>query len=214
VPWVPDSTTAGYLGPNDPPSPAPLQDDQWENFLHDWIAGISGYDPTMLHPRWQPEGVNLADFGTDWMAFGVEVTVPDFMPWEGHIDTPDGGYDAVQEHEIVEVMCSFYGPNCERYASITRRGAFLDQNRAALRANATGLVEITPFTHAPEQIMEQWLSRVDMTIVLRREIRYDYNVRTLVRAQGTITANPAEPDRTVVTEFDTADVLAPSPSEE
>src|SRR5262249_12507351 len=84
------------------------------------------------------------------------------------------------------------------------RGLFLDQNRATLRANGVGLVEVTGFTAAPELYREQWRDRVDTTVVLRREVRYDYSVLNILRAKGTITANrPGDDPGTVETDFDT-----------
>src|SRR5215472_15859820 len=73
--WVPDSTTAGYLGPILGTGPV-LQDDQWDDFLHDVLAGVSGLDPTMVRPRWQVVPPNVPDFKTDWLAFGITETTP------------------------------------------------------------------------------------------------------------------------------------------
>ena len=212
--WVPDSRTAGYLGPRPAPSPTPLQDVGWDDFLHDLIAGVSGFDLTLVHPRWQPVPPALPNFGTDWMAFGITQTTPDYNPAIVHIDDGGDGYDALQEHELVEILCSFYGPNCSRYASITRRGLYLDQNRAVLRANGVGLVEVTAFTASPELIKQQWLDRIDATIILRREVRYDYSVLSLLRAKGTIVSNPQGSTDSTETDFDTANVVAPSPHTE
>ena len=205
MPWVPDSTTYGYLGPI-PGGPAPLQDDSWDDFLQAVLTGVSGYDPTMVRPRWQVVPANIPAFGTDWMTFGIATTTPDWDPVIVHYDDPTGGYDLLQDQETAELACIFYGPNCEGYASVLRRGLFLDQNRAVFRANSVALVECGPFTHAPELVKQQWLPRVDMTITLRRAVRYHYNVKTILRAQGTITANrPGDDPTTVDTTFDTAD---------
>ena len=196
--WVPDSTTPGYLGPRAAPSPHPLYDDEWDNFLHDMIAGITGLESTLIRPRWQPEPPNMPDFNVDWVGFGVMSTEVDFCPAIVHVDTGTDEYDALQEHEIDTVLCSFYGLNCSRYASYLRRGLFLDQNRAIFRANAVGLVEVSAFTAAPELYKERWLDRIDTNVLLRREIRFDYSVRTIQRAYGTIKANRPLDSRTVI----------------
>jgi len=212
--WVPDSTTAGYLGPILGTGPV-LQDDQWDDFLHDVLAGVSGLDPTMVRPRWQVVPPNVPDFKTDWLAFGITETTPDWDPVIYHYDDPSGGYDLLQDHETVVLACIFYGPHCEAYASILRRGLFLDQNRAVFRANSVALVECGPFTHAPELVKQQWLPRVDMNITLRRAVRYHYNVKTILRSEGTISANrPGDDPTTVETTFDTANVEAAVPHEE
>jgi hypothetical protein len=196
--WVPDSTTPGYLGPRAAPSPQPLEDQDWDNFLHDMLSGITGLDATLVRPRWQPEPPNMPDFGTDWLGFGVVNVDLDFCPATIHVSTSTDEYEALQEHEIDTVLCSFYGPNCGRYASYLRRGLFLDQNRAIFRANAVGLVEITSFVAAPELVRERWFDRTDTNVILRREIRFDYSVRTITRAYGTIKANRPLGSRTVI----------------
>jgi hypothetical protein len=57
MPFVPDSRTAGYLGPRD--TPQQLVDGAWDDFLHDVIAGTTGLDPTLVRPRWQSEPPNI-----------------------------------------------------------------------------------------------------------------------------------------------------------
>ena len=200
--WVPDSTTPGYLGPLPAPSPSPPSDDAWDDFLHDVIAGITGLDPALVRPRWQREPPNMPDFDTDWVGFGVIGTETGFEPAVIHVGQGDG-YDALQEQEVSNILCSFYGPHAARYASYLRRGFFVWQNRAMLRANAVGLIEISGTTAAPELVRNQWLNRVDLTVRLNREIRYDYAVRNIVRATGEIIANDIG-TRVITDTFDTA----------
>jgi hypothetical protein len=198
-----DSTQAGYLLPL--PLPAPLFDDDWDDFLHDLIAGITGLDPTLVRPRWEPEPVPRPDIGIDWVAFGHTGTEVDFDPAVIHIDDGGDGYDALQTHEVAAILLSFYGPHCDRNASYLQRGIFVDQNRAILRANAVGLVDVGGLTRASELVKERWWPRCDVLVHLRREIRFNYAVKNLLRAKGTITAQPPAPDteRVIVDDFDT-----------
>jgi hypothetical protein len=198
-----DSTQPGYLLPQ--PPTAPLADDAWDNFLHDLGAGITGFDPVLVRPRWEPEPPPRPDITVDWVAFGVTGTTVDFDPAVVHID-PGEGYDALQTHEIAIVLCSFYGPHSEQFVSYLQRGLFIDQNRAILRANGVGLVEVGGLTRAAELVKERWWPRSDLEIHLRREIRFDYSVRTLLNAAGTIIAQPPEPDatRTIEDDYDTS----------
>lgn len=208
--WVPDSRQAGYLGPDT--SPQPSHDVSWEDFLHDIIAGITGLDPTLVRPRWQPEPPDMPDLGVNWVAFGVTESQVDFEPWVGHNDAGNGGLgqDILQEHQVDTVMCSFYGPHAGRYASYLRRGFYIEQNRAVLRANAAGLVEVTALNRSPEYIRNQWLDRVDTNVIIRREIRFNYDVCTLIQATGLITANPPfNSTRILTTDFDTDEILHP-----
>jgi hypothetical protein len=131
-------------------------------------------------------------FGTDWVAFGIMSTEVDFDPWLGNDPHGNNGLGQLklQEHQIDTIMCSFYGDNAGQYASFFRRGFFIWQNRAVLRANACGLVEIKSMNHAPELYMNQWVNRIDVDLVLRREVRYNYNVATIIGAQVGIEAEP------------------------
>lgn len=208
MPFVTDSRLAGYLGPATP-GPAPLQDDAWEDFLHDVFAGVTGLDPTLVRPRWQQEPPLRPDIGVNWMAFGIQNTRTDFMPVFYHIDDGANGYDAMQEMEELDILCSFYGPNNEQLQSICRRGLMVDQNRAVLRANAVGMVGTTGFTRAAELLFDVWWPRTDMTVTLRREVRYNYNVLNLLAAQVHIGANPPGANADVVL---VRDVLAGTPA--
>lgn len=200
MPWVPDSRTYGYLGPlNDPP-----QDDAFGNWLHDVFAGITGLPGDMVRPRWQPEPPNRPEFGVDWMAAGVSERKFDFTPFIGHRDQGDG-HDVLQEHEVLTIRCSFYGPSCERYASYLRRGFFVDQNRAECRKAGVGLVDIDAQLSMPEFMEQRWWPRTDLNVILRREIRMDYPVLTILRAMGPIHTetfdNQFDTDRVVRPEF-------------
>jgi hypothetical protein len=255
-----DSGEAGFLLPRQPP--APLFDDDWDDFLHDFFAGIVGFDPTLVRPRWEPEPAPRPDIDTDWCAFGVMSTTIDFDPaivhipalpptagstwdngassWDAGASTWDAaasraaagstwdngattwdngasawdvaaagnGYDALQTHQIETILCSFYGPSGDRFSSYLQRGIFLDQNRQILRANSAGLVEVSGVTRTAELIKERWWPRSDINVILRREIRYDYNVRNLVQSRGTITAQPPGETRLVEDDFDTGQAAA------
>jgi len=197
MPFVTDSRFAGYLGPVNPPPPpspgtppdGPLTDDLWENFLHDLIAGVTGLDNTLVRPRWQTEPPLRPDIGVNWVAFGVTNTQADYAPVFYHIDDGVVGYDALQQMEEHTIMCSFYGPAGEKYCSYFQRGLWVDQNQASMRANAVGLVSVGGQTRAAELVKERWWPRTDVQFILRREVRYNYNVLNLLQAQVDIKAN-------------------------
>jgi hypothetical protein len=215
MPFITDSRFAGYLGPNDPPAPEHglPEDDSWEDFLHDVFAGVTGLDPTLVRPRWQEEPPLRPDISVDWMAFGTTATRTDFVPVFYHIDDGADGYDAMQEQEELDILLSFYGPNCEKYQSYCRRGLFVDQNQAVFRANAVGMVSTTGFTRAAELVKERWWPRTDMTVTVRREVRYNYTVMNLLRAQVDIGASPPSSTRILQNDVDTANVNTPVPSQ-
>lgn len=196
-PQAPDSRFTGFLGPQIPENPGPagwpLSDDQLDNFLHDMIAGITGIDNTLVRPRWQPEPPLRPGLHTNWVAFGMTSTKPDYAPVFIHVGSGnDGeGYDALQQMEELTILCTFYGPQNEMYASFLQRGLWVDQNQAIMRANAVGLVEVGGQTHAPELIKERFWPRTDVQFILRREVRYDYKVLNILRSQASIEAEAA-----------------------
>ena len=203
--WVPDSTQQGYLGPESTPNPP--ADDAWDNFLHDLIVGVTNLDKNLVRPRWQaePGPPTIPDFNTNWCAFGVTDIQVEFSPWVGHSDTGDGGLglDMLQEHQVDTVLCTFYGPNSGWYAGMLRSGLFVWQNRYMLRANNVGLVDVAAIRRAPDYIQNQWVNRFDADLILRREIRFNYAVRTLLRAQAEIHNNPPGSTEVIITEVDT-----------
>jgi hypothetical protein len=199
--WQPDSTTSGFIGPN--ASPTPLQDDAYDDLLHDLIAGITNIAPDLIRPRWQPEPPPRPDISVDWVAFGITEVDQDWLPSIVHVDTGEG-FDAFQRFEVNTVLVTFYGPNSGRNVGLLKDGLFIDQNVAELRKNAVAIVEVGASTTAPELFNQRWQDRTDLPVHLRREIRRDYPVRNLLRAQGTITAQgPFDSTRTIEDDWDT-----------
>jgi hypothetical protein len=188
VAWVTNSSFAGYFGPKGTPAPQPLEDDAFDDFLHDVIAGVTGLDNKLVRPGWQKEPPNQPDIDTDWVGFRVTNQVADWMPAVVHDDAGDG-QDLYQRHVTTTVLCVFYGPSAGSYAALLRDGLGVWQNQAALRAASIALVELGDFTSAPELFRQQWLNRVDTNMVLRREIRRNYPVLNLLRATGTVVGN-------------------------
>ena len=182
------SATGGFLVPG--PTPAPFEDLSLEDFLGQFVVGLTGLDGSLVRPRWQPEPPNLPDFGTDWAAFGVTTQTPDTYGYVQHVgrDTdPDyTGRDELQRHESVETLCSFYGPNAERYAQQFCDGFLIAQNREVLLLNGFGQTETLGPRAAPALIKERWTRKYDVTWNLRRQIRRSYGVLNIASVNGTI----------------------------
>lgn len=195
--YAPDSTQPGYLGP----TTLNVEGDTWEDFLHDVIAGVTGLNPTLVRPRWQAQPPVTPAVNVTWCAFGVMNTTADYEPWINHYGT-DPAHDLLQRMERVTVLTSFYGPLAQETASVLRDGLYIDQNRAAFRANAVGIIEVDDILRTSDLFREQFRERSDLNLILRREIRRSYNVLNLVRARGPLTGNDFGLG-TVTTEYDT-----------
>lgn len=171
------SASGGYLAPN--AAPAVVEDDAFENFLHNVVADIIGIKGDLVRPRWQPEPGNLPAFATDWIAFGVMSFDPDFTASIEHVGD-DNGSDEMQRHETVEVMVSAYGPNASKNLRLLRDGLQVPQNREAMFLVGVGLQETGRMVRAPLIIKERWTNRYDMNVVLRRQVRRVYPVLNLL----------------------------------
>jgi len=152
-------------------------------------------EETMVRPRWQLQPPNLPDVGIDWCAVGVLDTRPlGIYPatWPFLYGDPDNLVQ-YQRHEEFELMCSFYGPQADAYASNLHDGACVWQNYHVLKRVGIKLVEVHESRHAPELVRNQWLNRVDKEITFRRIIRKNYPIFTVVGARGLVHTCAPEP---------------------
>src|SRR3979409_241705 len=130
-----DSSTGGYLIPSGAP---PLEGQALLDFLQGVIVGITGLDGTMVRPVWQSEPPNIPDAGEAWCAFRITTRPSDKFPYVKH--NADGqGADALQRHEELHVLCSFYdlgsGGLADGLCAQLRDGLSIAQNREILTLN-------------------------------------------------------------------------------
>lgn len=178
------SAVAGYLTPVPPP---PDYDTAFDDFFHDVIAGVTGLDNKLVRPRWQADPPTMPKRDVTWVGFGVS----------GDTRSDVNAYESIGtviRHEEVTVLCSFYGPQANGYAALLRDGLALGQNRFALDQNNVGLIEaIGPRTFA-ELVKEVWIRRADLAIRLRREIRREYAILSVLWAHGAVVTETPELD--------------------
>lgn len=184
------SSTGGYLLPT--ASPAPLEGAELEDFFHDVIARVTGLDPTLVRPRWQPTPPDIPDKGTVWIAFGFVDESSNTYAFVGEIVTDSGVAAQLQNQEQFGVLCSVYGTgagsDAKKVAKILRDGLQIEQNREPLFQQGMGLVEVTAPTPAPVLIQQDWLYRLDMTIRVRRAVVRQYRVLTIESAEVSLQA--------------------------
>jgi hypothetical protein len=179
---APDSSVAGFLQ-SDGSLPV-LGGQNLENYLQQYVAGVSYLDGPMVRPRWQPEPPNLPDYGVDWAAVGVMRHRPvGTYPAVIH-HREDQGHDEMQRHEELDILCSFYGENADIYAENFHDGLMIWQNISVLRLSGMALVEVSDSTRNPELIRERWWNRIDKPLVLRRIIRRNYPVLNVLSAEA------------------------------
>lgn len=190
-----DSSTGGYLAPI---APVPIEDSDLEDALQAMVVGITGLDPTLVRPRWQPDPPPTPDQSVNWCAIGITESKPDDNA--ALIHHPDGdGYDELQRHEELSILASFYGPNASATAKRMRAGLWIEQNREAMQTAGMGLVDVSPIVYAPELLNEKWRHRVDLPITIRRIEVMTFPVLNILEGVGTITTDADHTE-----DFDTA----------
>jgi len=178
-----DSTIAGYL---QPVGTAPPEDSDLDAIFQQMIVGLTGLPGNVVRPRWQPTVPKQPEPTVNWCAVGVMDIEPD--PYVYEEESADGTTTTLIRHEIIPVLCSFYGPNGRAFASQARDGIQLSQNNAMLNLNEMGLVEASRITPVPELVNQQWIRRFDLSMRVRRRIVRTYQILTVLSAQATLEA--------------------------
>lgn len=179
-----DSSTPGYLQPTGTP---PAEDAALDAIFQQMIVGLTGLPGNMVRPRWQPTVPKQPEPSINWCAVGVMDIEPDANPYEQQ--NADGSYTFIR-HEVLPVLCSFYGPAAMSYAAQARDGIYVSQNNAMLDQHEMGLVEASRITPAPDLINQQWVRRYDLTIRIRRRVVREYPILTILSAQASVDSDP------------------------
>jgi hypothetical protein len=168
-----------------------------ENWLQHYVAAVAGIEASLVRPRWQKTPPNIPDFNTPcWLSIGIirkrQIAGGQWGAVLHYCDNPNGpGHDELQRWEDIELLCSFYGPECEVYSENLFSGLLgVWQNRAVLRSVYLALVEVGEQIRAPELVKQQWLDRVDRTVYFRRVVMRNYPVFNLLSASGSVRVNP------------------------
>lgn len=175
------TASISYLLPSS--SPAPIYGDALDDVFQINIAGITGItDTTLIRPRWQPEPPNQPDFGTNWVAFGVQVVDGDRFSYRKHDPTGNGGLgsDSLEKDETLQLLISFYGPNGTAICKQYQDGLQIDRNRDDLMVYGIKLVEVQEARVLPALLKEKWVRRIDISATFRRRIKRSYSIPTVV----------------------------------
>lgn len=189
------SATGGYLTDTS----TQLTQTELEDFLHDFLVGLSGIENTLVRPEWQVypgvyPGQNyhvpeMPDVTVDWLAFGIRNREGKFSPSQ-YMDKNDVFH--MERIEWMELFCIFYGPNSQEIAALTRDNLFVTQNNEVLTRNKMSFVRVDQIVDASMYINDRWYRRADLAITLGRLIKRTYSVLPFATANGTVTAEAEE----------------------
>lgn len=185
-----DSSVAGYLQPSGTP---PAEDADLDSIFQQLIVGITGLPGNMVRPRWQATVPKQPEPATNWCAVGVTGIEHDANSYEQHNPTGNGS-DTFIRHEIITVLCSFYGVNALSNAAQARDGMYVAQNNSTLDQFEMGLVDVGSIVTAPDLINQQWVRRFDLSMRIRRRVVRTYQILTILSAQATL-----EPETEIAT---------------
>lgn len=188
-----DSSTGGYLSPT---SSRPVEDDAFEDFVGNIVAGITGLSRSLVRPRWQPKPPPHPPIETDWCAIGITTIASDYGAPKVHRPADDG-HDELQRHDTADLLASFYGPRGYSLASLLRDGLMIPQNREAMRAAGINLLDCTRMRTASDLMNERFVRRVDLEISLRRAFVRTYPILSVLTFGAVMQANEDDQPFTV-----------------
>lgn len=179
-----DSSTAGYLQPI---VVTDINDADLDDFLQGLVAGITGLDGELVRPRYQEEPPTIPAFGITWAAVGEQRRTADLFALDFSSNREFQGLnDSKYRNEILEILCSFYGPKAQQYAEVLSIGFQVDQNREQMQLNGFAFIEASDFVRVPELIQNKWVNRIDVPFRLRRAQEYTFGVLDLVASDVTV----------------------------
>lgn len=182
-----------WVGAGPPP---PLEDDALDDFFQTLVVGVTGLEGKWVRPRFQTEPPNLPPATQNWVSVGVMNRTRDTYAAVQH-DPVGEGWDSVSRGEDLELLCSFYGPNCQGIGAMFDDGLMVAQNREVLFHSGMELTSTGDLQKRPELVKERWYSRADLSVFLRRQVVRYYPVRSLVSALITMAAPPLDKSVTV-----------------
>lgn len=189
----------GYVAPSG--ITGELNDLFLKRFLQTMVVGITGMNPAMVRPRWQPNPPNQPSFDTDWAAIGEVNTVPDAYASVAHSTDMDGnGIDTAARNEVMDILCSFYGPDAQANSKLLVNGLSVEQNRIAMTLNGFGLLSVGQEVQVPALIKERWVPGWDVPFRIRHLQIYTYPSPNLVSAEVGISTDSGFSDSVTVTE--------------
>lgn len=154
-----------------------------EDFIHDFLVGVSGIENPLVRPNWQPNPPKQPDIETNWLAFGI--TIND-TPVNAFVGMGEDDTVTLQRQDNIQVQCSFYGPDALSIARAFRDGLQIQQNLEALYLENMGFKDCSQIIAGPDLINERWVQKYIVTVTLVQQVKRTYEILPFASAEGTI----------------------------
>ncbi len=151
------------------------------NLLQMAVIGITGLDPTLVRPRWQPQPPTQPPVTTDWCAIGIETF--DLYDYPQIIHDGVNQVDNLYRLVRINLLTSFYGPNASALASALRDGFYISQNFGTLAQYGVRFRSAENIIYISELINSQYVPRVDLFLNFTHMIQRTYAIENLVGAE-------------------------------
>ena len=180
------SNTSATGGPLSPEPPLPFDDVQLDKVFQNLATNLTGLPGNYVRPRWQAGNPLSAgtpkqpEPGINWCAIGVTSVIQDDGPWI--VYNPNTNNSLYWDHEEIEVIASFYGPNSQSNARLLRAGLNVPQNTEVLLQYMIRYVSCSQIRQVPELVNEQWIKRQDVMFFFRRKFQMIYDTENILIA--------------------------------
>ena len=155
------SATGGYLKPI---NNITIDGVELRNAIGDILVGVSGLSNDLVRPAYQNNTPPRVSIDTNWIAFFIQERRGDANSYQEEDNS--GEKLLLTRHEELDILLSFYGPDCMSYASLIREGLELQQNSEAMNALGMAFVRVGEMSYIPELINERYYERVDCLLTL------------------------------------------------
>jgi hypothetical protein len=124
----------------------------------------------------------------NWASIGITQVEADDYPVIIHDGAttlpgaPGPGVDRMQRHVTLTVVTSLYGPECEDLSGMLRDALYIPQNVEPLREFGLKLYEVRDLARNAEIVNQQWIDRIDIAIMMRRQVDRVYPVLNITGA--------------------------------
>lgn len=174
------SASGGYLSGTVAALPGSLTLVQ---FIHNFIAGVTGISNTLVRPNWQIAPPKQPDVTIDWVAYGINING---SPVNAYVNIDQAGVSTLQRQEGLEIQCSFYGPAALDNASVFRDGMQIQQNLEVLQLANMGFKDCSTLVSGPDLVNERWIQRYIVSVTLVRLVQRTYPILSFASVGGTI----------------------------